>query len=194
MPNTRFTLTLVAAASAIMGAQLLSPTANAADFKLSSPSIRAGQTMSMKQVFNGFGCKGDNVSPALSWTSPPAGTKSLALTVYDPDAPTGSGWWHWVVFNIPATATGLPEGAGDPHAKLTTGATVQGMTDYGEPGYGGPCPPIGDKPHRYVFTIHALKTDAIPVDDKAPAAMVGFLIHQNSLGEASLTATYGRKE
>ena len=110
------------------------------------------------------------MSPALAWKNPPAGTKGYAVTVYDPDAPTGSGWWHWVVYNIPATVTSLPVGAGDRGgAKLPAGA-LQGRTDFGTAGWGGPCPPKGDKPHRYVFTVHALKTDKLDVPADATAA------------------------
>jgi len=116
--------------------------AHAAGFTLMSPTIKPGSTLTDAQVFKGFGCEGKNISPALKWSGAPAGTKSYAVTVYDPDAPTGSGWWHWVVYNIPATATELPEGAGAPDGKgpLPAGA-VQGRTDFGSAGFGGACPP-----------------------------------------------------
>jgi Raf kinase inhibitor-like YbhB/YbcL family protein len=169
--------------------------AHAAGFTLTSPTIKPGSTLSDAQVFKGFGCEGKNVSPALKWSGAPAGTKSYAVTVYDPDAPTGSGWWHWVVYNIPATATELPEGAGaaDGKGPLPAGA-VQGRTDFCSAGFGGACPPPGDKPHRYVFTVHALKTDKIDVPADASAALVGFMIHANHLGKASFEAKYGRKK
>src|SRR5262245_47704456 len=166
--------------------------ASAAEFKLMSPTVKPGSTLSDAQVFNGFGCTGKNVSPALKWSGAPAGTKSFALTVYDPDAPTGSGWWHWVVFNIPASATELPEGAGAPDGKGLPAGAVQGRTDFGAPGFGGACPPQGDKPHRYIFTVYALKTDKIEVPADASAALVGFMINANKLGKASFQATYGR--
>jgi Raf kinase inhibitor-like YbhB/YbcL family protein len=166
--------------------------AAAADFTVSSPEVRAGGKIAEEQVFNSFGCTGANVSPALAWRGAPAGTKSFAVTVYDPDAPTGSGWWHWVVFNIPATATGVAKNAGDPERKLLPAGSVQSRTDFGKPGYGGPCPPAGDKPHRYEFTVYALKADRLPLDENAPAAMVGFYLHQNLLGKAVLNARYGR--
>jgi hypothetical protein len=161
-------------------------------FTLDSAEVKPNATIAEAQVFKGFGCSGGNVSPSLTWKSPPAGTKSFAVTVYDPDAPTGSGWWHWVVFNIPATTTSLPAGAGDPAGKMPAGA-VQSRTDFGKPGYGGPCPPQGDKPHRYVFTVYALKVDKLDADENAPAAMVGFMIHANQIGKATFTAKYGRK-
>ncbi len=151
-----------------------------------------GGVVSEEQVFDGFGCQGGNVSPALNWTVGPAGTKSFAVTVYDPDAPTGSGWWHWVIFNIPADVTALAKGAGNPQAKLAPVGSIQSRTDYGQPGYGGPCPPQGDKPHRYRFTVYALKVETLPLDENAPAAMVGFYLQQNMLEQAVLEVRYGR--
>lgn len=164
----------------------------AADFTLTSSDVRAGGSISEQHVLNGFGCQGGNISPALSWTGAPADTKSFAVTVYDPDAPTGSGWWHWVVFNIPANVTQLPRNAGDPQAKMLPAGSIQSRTDFGKPGYGGPCPPTGDKPHRYQFTVYALKTDKLPLDENAPAAMVGFYLQQNLIKKAVLNARYGR--
>ena len=119
--------------------------------------------------------------------------EELCLTVYDPDAPTGSGWWHWVVYNIPATTTELPEGAGAADGKALPAGAMQGRTDFGTPGFGGACPPKGDRPHRYIFTVYALKTDKLDVPPDATAALVGFMINANLLGKASFTAKYGRK-
>ena len=177
-------------AFAALGATTL---AHAAGFTLSSPTIKPGGTLTEAQVFQGFGCTGKNVSPALKWSGAPAGTKSFALTVYDPDAPTGSGWWHWVVYNIPATATELPEGAGAADGKSLPAGAAQGRTDFGAPGFGGACPPQGDKPHRYIFTVYALKTDKLDVPPDATAALVGFMINANKLDKATFTAKYGRK-
>jgi Raf kinase inhibitor-like YbhB/YbcL family protein len=168
-------------------------TAHAAGFTLSSPTIKPGSMLGDAQVFNGFGCEGKNISPALKWSGAPKGTKSFAVTVYDPDAPTGSGWWHWVVFNLPASATELPEGAGSADGKGLPAGTAQGRTDFGAPGFGGACPPKGDKPHRYIFTVHALKTDKIEVPPDASAALVGFMVNANRIGKASFEARYGRK-
>lgn len=164
----------------------------AAGFTVTSPSVRAGGTLAEAQVFKGFGCEGGNISPALSWHGAPKGTKSYAVTVYDPDAPTGSGWWHWVVYNIPADVTSLAENAGATDGKALVAGAVQGRTDFGAPGYGGACPPKGDKPHRYQFTVHALKTERLDLPPEASAAMVGFMIHANLLGSASLRAKYSR--
>jgi Raf kinase inhibitor-like YbhB/YbcL family protein len=122
----------------------------------------------------------------------PSGTKSLALTVYDPDAPTGSGWWHWVVFNMAPKTTGLALNAGDVNAKLVPEGTIQIRTDSGITGYSGPCPPVGDKPHRYIFTLFALDMAQLPLDQNASAAMVGFYLNRHAIDKAHLTAIFGR--
>lgn len=175
-----------------LAAQLACIPAWADSFTLTSPDLKAGGKVAEAQVFKGFGCEGGNVSPELDWKGAPKGTKSFALTVYDPDAPTGSGWWHWVVFNLPADSHGLKKGAGNTAADMLPKGAVQSRTDFGQAGYGGPCPPVGDKPHRYIFTVYALKTEALPLDANAPAAMVGFYLHQNTLGKAVLQGIYGR--
>ncbi len=168
-----------------------SPAWAAGKFSLTSTDVKSGGTLTEKQVFDGFGCSGGNLSPQLSWTNPPEGTKSLVLTVYDPDAPTGSGWWHWIVYNIPADTKELPTGAGSGKEGLPKGA-IQGRTDFGKAGFGGACPPPGDKPHRYIFTIYALKTDKLDVPADATAALIGYMTRANSLGSATFTAKYGR--
>lgn len=166
----------------------------AGGFTLTSPDIRDGGTISMAQVFNGFGCKGQDISPALHWSGAPAGTQSFAVTIYDPDAPTGSGWWHWVVFNIPANVTGLPAGAGDAHAHTLPAGAVQARSDFGFSNYGGPCPPVGDAPHHYHVTVYALKVAKLPLDAAASGAMAGFYLHFNTLAEAHLVGLYGRSK
>ncbi|HVL54943.1 MAG TPA: YbhB/YbcL family Raf kinase inhibitor-like protein [Burkholderiaceae bacterium] len=180
---------LAAAAAAAIAA---SGTAASA-FELSSPDFAPGGTIPNKHVYKGFGCEGDNVSPALQWSNPPAGTRSFALLVHDPDAPTGgAGWWHWLVYNLPAQTSSLPQGAGTPDgAKLPSGA-MQVRTDFGSPGWGGPCPPAGHKPHRYHFMLHALKVDKLDIPQGATASLVGFMVNANSIGQARLTGMYGR--
>ncbi len=169
------------------------PAAAAGKLSLTSADVKPNGTLGAAQVFNGMGCTGENQSPQLAWRDPPAGTKSYVVTVYDPDAPTGSGWWHWVVYDIPASATELPRGAGGGQGQLPEGAQ-QGKTDFGKPGYGGACPPPGDKPHRYVFTVYALKVDKLEVPPDASPAMIGFMTKANALASASLTAHYARKK
>ncbi|WP_226667382.1 YbhB/YbcL family Raf kinase inhibitor-like protein [Microbulbifer aggregans] len=167
------------------------PAVAAAQFTLSSTTLKPGGQLTNAQLYYGFGCSGENVSPQLSWQGAPEDTKSYAVVMHDPDAPTGSGWWHWVVFNIPTSVTELPEGAGDPKAGLIPEA-IQSRTDFGSPGYGGACPPQGHGDHRYQFKVFALKTEQLPLDENSPAAMVGYYINANKLAEAQLEVKYGR--
>ncbi len=159
-------------------------------FTLFSKEISGQATLS--QVFNGFGCTGNNISPQLFWASAPEGTKSFAITLFDPDAPTGSGWWHWLIFNIPSDCSELPSGAGNPQSGLAPIGAVQSITDYGTNGYGGPCPPQGHGIHQYIFTIHALDVDKIDLDEKANPALVGFNINAHTIQKASLVMYYKR--
>lgn len=158
--------------------------------RLDSPSIAAGATVPIAQVYDRLGCRGKNLSPELRWSGAPSGTRSFAVTVFDPDAP-GAGWWHWLVYDIPPSASDLPEGAGSPGGKLPPGS-VQGHNDFGSAGYGGPCPPPGNKPHHYVFTVYALRTDSIEAPPGSSAARIGPVLAANALAKASLTALYGR--
>ena len=162
-------------------------------FQLTSPDIAPGATIPREQVFDSFGCTGQNVSPALRWSGAPRDTRSFALLVHDPDAPTGgAGWWHWLVYDIPAGTTELAKGAGRPDGSALPAGAASGITDYGTPGYGGPCPPEGDKPHRYVFTLYALKVDQLGVAKDAQASLIGYLVNANAIGQASFTGLYGR--
>ena len=178
-------------AAALLGAVSLT---HAAGFTLSSPDIKAGGMIPKSFEFNGFGCSGDNKSPALKWSGAPKGTKSFAVTVYDPDAPTGSGWWHWMVIDIPATVSELAAGAGSADGGMLPKGAMQNRIDYGVHAWGGVCPPQGDKPHRYVFSVHALKTEKLDVPADATAALTGYMINANALGKASFTARYGRSK
>lgn len=174
-------------------------------FTLSSPDLASG-TFAPQYIVNGFGCTGQNISPELDWKNVPAGTKSLALQVYDPDAPSGSGFWHWAIYDIPPDTNGLPRGAGNNPAMLPLGA-FGGNTDFldtgvtgGNGNYGGPCPPQGDAPHRYIFTLFAVAVDKLEVAGGVPktgtAGLYGFVLNKGIgsalLGKASFTATYGR--
>ncbi len=158
-------------------------------FALTCGEFGDGGRIPLDQVH--FDAGGKNISPSLSWTGAPAGTKSFAVTCHDPDAPTGSGWWHWVVFNLYPSVTSLPAGIGGPARGAIPGA-VQGVTDYGTAGWGGPCPPPGHGDHRYVFTVHALSVEHLDLPAGASAAKVGFNLWANRLASASLTGLYGR--
>lgn len=163
--------------------------------KVTSTSFKDGDYLGKEHVLSteyGFGCDGGNRSPHLAWDGAPAGTKSFAVTCFDPDAPTGSGFWHWVVVNIPPSVTVLPLDAGNPAGgKLPAGA-LQVRTDFGKPGYGGPCPPAGDHPHRYLFTVHAVSMDTLPVSADTSAAVVGFYLNFNTLAKVVLMGLYRR--
>jgi Raf kinase inhibitor-like YbhB/YbcL family protein len=137
----------------------------------------------------GIGCSGGNVSPQLAWSGAPDGTKSFAVTAFDPDAPTGSGFWHWVVVNIPPNVSELPAGAGS--GQGLPGGALQTRTDFGMPGYGGPCPPMGDHPHRYIFTVFAVGLDQLQqVTPDTSAAIIGFMLHFNTLAKGELEGLY----
>jgi Raf kinase inhibitor-like YbhB/YbcL family protein len=162
----------------------------AKDFYVSSPQLKESEPLNVDQILNGFGCTGNNISPELRWENPPAGTKSFAVTLYDPDAPTGSGWWHWVVFNIRADVRRLPANAGNVKLALAPKGSIQSRTDFGTPGYGGACPPKGHGAHHYIFTVFALDIESLELDHSATGAMVGFYLNRHALGKARITAVY----
>lgn len=162
---------------------------------LTSDSFKDGDYLSADHVLSteyGFGCDGGNVSPHLRWEGAPADTRSFAVTCYDPDAPTGSGFWHWVVVNIPASVNELPLGAGNPANGTLPAGALEIRTDTGRAGYAGPCPPEGDHPHRYVFTVFAVSTETLPVTADASAAVVGFNLHFTTIEKATLMGLYKR--
>ena len=158
---------------------------------LTSPDIKPGGKIAEEQVFNAGGCSGKNLSPELSWSGAPKGTKSFAVNVYDPDAPTGSGFWHWWVANIPASATSLAKGAGDAAGAGLPAGSLQVRNDFSMVGYGGPCPPKG-KPHHYRITVFALDLDKLDIDANASPAVVGFNVHFHTLASATLVGLYGQ--
>lgn len=170
-------------------ALLQTQTAHAAEFTLSSQNISHGDFMPKAQEFAGFGCTGDNLSPQLSWQGAPANTEAFALMVYDPDAPTGSGWWHWQLVNIPKHVTQLAAGIGSltpaPKGSLSI------ANDYGVKGFGGACPPPGHGAHRYQFTLHAL-SKKLSLPENASAALTGYSVLAHSLASSTLEALYKR--
>ncbi|MQR01031.1 YbhB/YbcL family Raf kinase inhibitor-like protein [Glaciimonas sp. GS1] len=166
------------------------PALSAGQFQVSSDDVKNGRLVN-EQVLNGFGCNGGNVSPHIVWSGVPKGSKSLLVTIHDPDAPTdGLGWTHWVIANIPPTITELAKGISIDSSKLPAGA-VQTNTDFGKAGYGGPCPPVGSA-HRYIVTVNALKVEKLAVDANSTPALVAFMANGQSLGKASFTSLYQR--
>jgi len=208
MKITRMKLALLSVSLAAVPAVFIACTSSDAQtpsFSLTSPDLSNG-TFTPKFILNGFGCTGQNVSPMLVWSGVPAGTKSLQLQVHDPDAPTGAGFWHWAVYDIPPTTTGLAQGAGNSPTTLPAGA-YGGNTDFMDTGatgvngnYGGPCPPTGDAPHRYNFTLYALSVDHVAdaggIPKTGTASLFSFVINKGVgpalLGKATFTATFGR--
>lgn len=161
-------------------------------FNVTSASFAEGDHLAPDHLLSepfGFGCGGSNISPALAWTGAPDGTRSFAVTCYDPDAPTGSGFWHWILLNLPPDTAGVAHGAGsegDTGASLPAGA-IHIVNDFGTVGYGGPCPPPGHGPHRYRFTVHAVAVDTLPVDHTTPQAVARFQLNAHTLTSATIT-------
>lgn len=169
----------------ILAALLASNTALAGSLTLSSTDIGNGKFMGKAQEYQGFGCNGSNISPQLSWSGAPEGTKAFAIMVHDPDAPTGSGWWHWQLVNVPKDVTSLAAGAAAPAGSRAM------SNDYGVKGFGGACPPPKHGVHRYQFTVHALSKE-LELPEGASAALVGYLVKANSLGSSTIEALYKR--
>jgi Raf kinase inhibitor-like YbhB/YbcL family protein len=167
--------------------------ANSPGFVLTSPDFGPDHPIPETHIFNQYGCNGQNRSPALEWRGAPSGTKSFAITMFDLDERgSPSGWWHWVVYDLPASTLRLPENAGMPDGHDLPRGTVQGRTDMSQDAYHGPCPDKGQPPHRYQITIYALNVDKLPVPPEASGAMVTYTAHDYTLAKATLTARYGR--
>lgn len=161
----------------------------AREFTVDSRSFKPGEVVPEDFLYDGFGCQGKNLSPEVRWKNAPPETKSFAVTLFDPDAPTNHGWWHWAVVNIPQNVNLLPEGASHNY-ELPKGAQEL-LTDFREKGYGGPCPPKGDKPHRYVLTVYALRQSKLEVHSDTTAEMLRERLERISLARASLEVKYG---
>ena len=159
-------------------------------FSLESTTFGSNTTLALTQVYKGGDCNGGNLSPELHWKGAPSGTQSFAVTMFDPDARSGAGWWHWLLFDIDAKTTSLAVGAGDP-SKAPAGS-ASGKNSFGEAGYGGPCPPRGDKAHRYVFTVYALKVERLGVPEGAAPEAVKTALEANTLLSTTLQGQYER--
>jgi Raf kinase inhibitor-like YbhB/YbcL family protein len=170
----------------------LSASAFAGSLTLSSQDIAQGEFMSKAQEFTGFGCSGGDTSPHLKWTGAPEGTKSFAITAYDPDAPTGSGWWHWQILNISKTVTEIASGAGSTKTDLAPQGSMQIKNDYGSRGFGGACPPSGHGVHHYRFTVHALSVEKLDLPEDASGALAGYMINGNTIESSTIESLYKR--
>lgn len=157
-------------------------------FEVTSEDITEGAALKTRHVHGSAG--GEDLSPQLSWSGFPAETRSFAVTCFDPDAPTHSGWWHWIAVNIPADVTSLPRGAGAADGSGMPQGVVQLCTDYGSCGYGGAAPPPGDHPHRYFFAVHALDVEKLDLSPDTSAAIAGFNLTAHTIARGVLVATY----
>ncbi|ACK66595.1 PEBP family protein [Rippkaea orientalis PCC 8801] len=162
------------------------------NFRLWSPEFSDQGKLSLDHEFNGFGGNGQNISPRLEWENPPADTKSFALTVYDPDAPTGSGFWHWVIFNIPSDLRVIEQNAGTVSTQLLPSEAIQLHNDYGFAGYGGALPPVGDPPHPYQFVLHALSVERLDINAETTNAVARFLMSSYVIENAMTVGYYQR--
>lgn len=160
------------------------------EFTLTSTEMSADQSLALAQVSGIFGAGGQDISPQLAWSNAPAGTKSFVVTCFDPDAPTGSGFWHWAVYNIGASVTSLPTNAGSQDGASLPDGSGQLRNDAGLPGYLGAAPPEGHGRHRYVFAVHALSVETLPITDDVTPAICGFNMFGNTLGRAMLVPVY----
>jgi Raf kinase inhibitor-like YbhB/YbcL family protein len=164
----------------------------AGSLTLSSHDITQGEFMTKAQEFNGFGCDGEDLSPHLKWANAPKGTKSFAITAYDPDAPTGSGWWHWQIVNIPKNVTEIATGAGSKKADVAGQGSMHIENDYGSKAFGGACPPSGHGVHHYRFTIHALSVEKLDLPENASGALAGYMINANTIESNTIESLYKR--
>jgi Raf kinase inhibitor-like YbhB/YbcL family protein len=161
-------------------------------FQVTSTDIRDGEQLPTAQVSGIFGAGGEDKSPQLAWSGAPAATKSFVVTCYDPDAPTGSGFWHWAVVDIPASVTSLPSGAGDEQGSGLPSGAFQLRNDAGLARFLGAAPPPGHGKHRYFFAVHAVGVESLGVPKDASNAFLGFNLFSHTVARGMLVPWYER--
>jgi Raf kinase inhibitor-like YbhB/YbcL family protein len=184
-------ITLVVITLFVLNAAHATP---AGTFQLTSPDLPVGQPIPAPFIGHDFGCSGPGLSPALIWKNEPKGTKSFAITMFDSFRPPASGWWHWLVYNLPATTHSLPRDAGALDSKNLPVGANQGHPDGEAPQsrYYGPCPDVGDQPHHYIITVYALSVDHVDIPITATGAQIDYVISGKTLAKATLDRTYAR--
>jgi Raf kinase inhibitor-like YbhB/YbcL family protein len=160
-------------------------------FQVNVDGLKANDVIPQKFVYNQAGCSGDNLSPEISWNGVPTSAKSLALVVWDQDAPVSGGFYHWSILNLPAGSKGLAEGAGNVSSHKAPAGSIQLVNDWGDPGYGGPCPP-GHSRHRYHFILYALRVDQLPGTARTKISEAAAQIKQAAIASTEVVLVYGR--
>lgn len=155
-------------------------------FFVSSTSFKNNETLKNEQVYNGYGCSGDNISPDLKWTNAPKDTKSFAIVAHDPDAPVENGWYHWIIINIPKDKIEIKKG------ERIISPAKELITSFDTKGYGGACPPVGHGTHHYNFNVYALNVERIDIPDNISPKEAHDMIKNKSIAKAAITALYQR--
>jgi Raf kinase inhibitor-like YbhB/YbcL family protein len=171
--------------------KLTGSAAGAEPFQVNVAGLKANEVVPARFVYNHSGCSGENRSPEISWSGVPASAKSLAIVVWDQDAPASGGFYHWVIVNLPVETTKLLEGAGNVSNRKAPSGSIQLVNDWGEPGYGGPCPP-GNSRHRYHFIVYALSAQQLPITARSKISEATAAIKKNTVASAELVLVYGK--
>jgi Raf kinase inhibitor-like YbhB/YbcL family protein len=187
----RFLCSATFAVLCVVAPRFAGNAAGAETFQVNVAGLKANDVIPARSVYNHAGCSGENISPEISWSGVPASAKSLAIVVWDQDAPVSGGFYHWVILNVPVGTKNLPEGAGNVANRKAPSGSIQLFNDWGEPGYGGPCPP-GNSRHRYHFFVYALSAQQLPITARSRISEATAAIKKNSVASAEQVLVYGK--